>query len=60
MKKVMILGGYGFLGQNLNNVFKKSNYLIFNESIGISSLLACNQAHTRFSCEFNFVSLYEK
>lgn len=32
MKKVMILGGYGFLGQNLNNVFKKSNYLIFNES----------------------------
>ena len=32
MKKILILGGYGFLGKNLNNIFEKSNYLIFNES----------------------------
>lgn len=32
MKKILILGGYGFLGKHLNNVFKKSNYEIFNES----------------------------
>jgi GDP-L-fucose synthase len=32
MKKILILGGYGFLGKHLNNIFKSSNYKIFNES----------------------------
>ena len=32
MKKVLILGGYGFLGKNLNKVFSNSNYIIYNES----------------------------
>lgn len=32
MKKILILGGYGFLGKNLNKVFEKSEYQIFNES----------------------------
>lgn len=32
MKKILILGGYGFLGKNLNKVFEKSKYQIFNES----------------------------
>lgn len=32
MKKILILGGFGFLGKNLNKVFKDSKYSIFNES----------------------------
>jgi len=32
MKKILILGGYGFLGQNLSKVFKDSNYEIHLES----------------------------
>ena len=32
MKKILILGGYGFLGKNLNNVFKNSGHKIFNQS----------------------------
>lgn len=32
MKKILILGGYGFMGKNLNEVFKNSQYEIFNES----------------------------
>lgn len=32
MKKVLILGGYGFLGKNLSKVFSNSNYQIFLES----------------------------
>lgn len=32
MKKILILGGYGFLGKNLNKVFENSGYSIFNES----------------------------
>jgi GDP-L-fucose synthase len=32
MKKILILGGYGFLGQNLNKVFKDSKYEIHLES----------------------------
>jgi len=33
MKKILILGGFGFLGKNLNKVFNKSQeYLLFNES----------------------------
>jgi GDP-L-fucose synthase len=32
MKKILILGGYGFMGRNLNEVFKNSDYKIFNES----------------------------
>lgn len=32
MKKILILGGYGFLGKHLNSIFKYSNYEIFNES----------------------------
>lgn len=32
MKKILILGGFGFMGKNLNEVFKDSGYEIFNES----------------------------
>lgn len=32
MKKILILGGFGFMGKNLNEVFKESGYEIFNES----------------------------
>lgn len=32
MKKILILGGYGFMGKNLNEVFENSQYEIFNES----------------------------
>lgn len=32
MKKILILGGFGFLGKNLNNVFNDTKYEIFNES----------------------------
>jgi GDP-L-fucose synthase len=33
MKKILILGGFGFLGKNLNNVFnKEKKYKIYNES----------------------------
>lgn len=32
MKKILILGGYGFMGKNLNDVFENSQYEIFNES----------------------------
>ena len=32
MKKILILGGNGFLGRNLNKVFGKSDYEVFNES----------------------------
>jgi GDP-L-fucose synthase len=32
MKKILILGGFGFLGKNLNEVFKNSGYKIYNES----------------------------
>lgn len=32
MKKVLILGGFGFLGKNINEVFKDSKYELFNES----------------------------
>lgn len=32
MKKILILGGWGFLGQNLSKVFNNSNYEIFLES----------------------------
>jgi GDP-L-fucose synthase len=32
MKKILILGGFGFLGKNLNNEFTNSNFIIFNES----------------------------
>lgn len=32
MKKILILGGFGFMGKNLNDVFKESGYEIFNES----------------------------
>lgn len=32
MKKILILGGYGFLGKNLNKVFENSNFEICNES----------------------------
>jgi GDP-L-fucose synthase len=32
MKKILILGGFGFLGKNLNKVFQNSNYKIYNES----------------------------
>jgi GDP-L-fucose synthase len=32
MKRILILGGFGFMGKNLNEVFKNSNYQIFNES----------------------------
>jgi len=32
MKKILILGGNGFLGKNLNNIFKHSEYRIYNES----------------------------
>lgn len=32
MKKILILGGNGFLGKNLNKVFEKTEHEIFNES----------------------------
>ena len=32
MKKILILGGFGFLGKNINEIFKNSEYEIFNES----------------------------
>lgn len=32
MKKILILGGFGFLGKNLNEVFKGSNFEIINQS----------------------------
>jgi GDP-L-fucose synthase len=32
MKKILILGGYGFMGKNLNDVFSTTNYHIINES----------------------------
>ena len=33
MKKILILGGFGFLGKNLNKVFENSSdYIIYNES----------------------------
>jgi GDP-L-fucose synthase len=32
MKKILILGGSGFLGKNLNKIFANSNYKIYNES----------------------------
>ena len=32
MKKILILGGYGFLGKNINEVLKNSKYEIYNES----------------------------
>ena len=32
MKKILILGGYGFLGQNLKKVFKESSHQIYLES----------------------------
>jgi GDP-L-fucose synthase len=32
MKKILILGGFGFMGINLSEVFKNSEYQIFNES----------------------------
>jgi GDP-L-fucose synthase len=32
MKKILILGGNGFLGKNLNIIFKNSVYEIYNES----------------------------
>jgi len=32
MTKILILGGFGFMGKNLNRVFDQSKYQIFNES----------------------------
>jgi GDP-L-fucose synthase len=32
MKKILILGGFGFLGKNINEVFKDLKYELFNES----------------------------
>lgn len=32
MQKILILGGFGFMGKNLNQIFKDSRYQIFNES----------------------------
>lgn len=32
MKKILILGGFGFLGKNLNKGFKETNYEVYNES----------------------------
>jgi GDP-L-fucose synthase len=32
MKKILVLGGFGFMGKNLNKVFKDTDYQIFNES----------------------------
>lgn len=30
--RILILGGFGFMGKNLNNEFEGSNHIIFNES----------------------------
>jgi GDP-L-fucose synthase len=32
MKKILIFGGFGFMGKNLNKVFTNSDYEIYNES----------------------------
>lgn len=32
MQKILILGGFGFMGKNLNQIFETSDYQIFNES----------------------------
>jgi len=32
MKKILILGGNGFMGKNLNKVFTGEKYIVFNES----------------------------
>lgn len=32
MKRILILGGFGFMGRNLNELFKNSEYEVFNES----------------------------
>jgi GDP-L-fucose synthase len=32
MQKILILGGFGFMGKNLNQIFKDSEYQLFNES----------------------------
>lgn len=32
MQKILILGGFGFMGKNLNQIFMNSEYQIFNES----------------------------
>lgn len=32
MKRILILGGNGFMGKNLNKVFKDSGYQLYNES----------------------------
>ena len=32
MKKILILGGFGFMGKNINNCFTDSNFIIYNES----------------------------
>ena len=32
MQKILILGGFGFMGKNLNQIFERSEYQIFNES----------------------------
>lgn len=32
MQKILILGGFGFMGKNLNKIFANSKYQIFNES----------------------------
>ena len=32
MKKILIIGGFGFLGKNLNNELDNTNYEIYNES----------------------------
>lgn len=47
MKRILILGGFGFMGRNLNKVFTGSDYTLFNESrqtgcdiLDISQLIA--------------------
>lgn len=32
MQKILVLGGFGFMGKNLNQIFKDSEYQLFNES----------------------------
>jgi len=32
MKKILIFGGFGFLGKSLNKVFSNSDYIVYNES----------------------------